>query len=947
MKMKNGILLAIAVAVVVLPKASMARSVLVSTREAPLGVDGAGLETVSGDVRLPSMDAEYDVATDTLVKFDGTTPVTNEHYLARRYDCALAPLNEKGVFKTPPVGWMTWYAVKFDASEKTILENARAFREAFGGYTDEKPVLWVDWEWFHRRFNSKGEDGEDMLTPHAASYPRGLKALADDLKGLGFTPALWVSPQVDVRTNALFATHPEWILASHSFWGGHVFADPTAPGYLDDFVKTLFRTYRSWGYEAFKWDCMPYTMWMYDLYHDRFHDKSVSTKEAYRRLVAAGREAIGPDVYLECCSGTGDDPMLWSADAFDAARVGGDIFAWSSFAAEGVDMLLRYYPLHNTVLRCDADNLVLREEFNTLEQARTRVTIYALTGVPITVGDRIDALDAPRIEMLRKAMPVVPMRAASLRPYFRKGNVLSLTAHFARDWGRWQVKSWSNLSTGDVERVKFELPVGHAAWDVWNERLVTATDGKIEFELGPGASRVFRVTPLEAEGPTLLGTTRHLTQGGYELESYAATASGATWRHKLTDRGDERLFLLDGGDVVSVPARAGSWKAGATPVEVLSCRGDIASQGWRLKASEEGKVVYIPFEGYFPSKGGRIESPIFTLDKGANENAWYALSFTAKSTVDGYWWVDFFDRNGSSLPDVNSRLYASQDWRGYDVVVPTRPDAVSAKVAFVSTKGVSVRDVRMRRITAEAAAKWCDAFYSTLPKVDCEVSDDCWAKIPVSRAILEGTNVLRIVCLGDSIMNDSWCGNFGAIVQREFPATDLKLFVSVRGGTGCWYYREQSHFDEYVARYRPNLVLIGGVSNWPGPDKMSVDDAESAMVETIERCKAIGAEVVICTPPPSYEFRKDPGPKPFDRSLLNEAVRFPYLHQAYEICAAARTGVQVWDLTTGPCEAIARSGKPLYWFKRDEAHSDDRGKQLIAQTLGAYFRIAKRKRKGN
>ena len=36
--------------------------------------------------------------------------------------------------------------------------------------------------------------------------------------------------------------------------------------------------------------------------------------------------------------------------------------------------------------------------------------------------------------------------------------------------------------------------------------------------------------------------------------------------------------------------------------------------------------------------------------------------------------------------------------------------------------------------------------------------------------------------------------------------------------------------------------------------------------------------------------------------------------------------------------AIARSGKPLDWFKRDAAHNDDRGKQLIAQALAAYFR---------
>lgn len=40
---------------------------------------------------------------------------------------------------------------------------------------------------------------------------------------------------------------------------------------------------------------------------------------------------------------------------------------------------------------------------------------------------------------------------------------------------------------------------------------------------------------------------------------------------------------------------------------------------------------------------------------------------------------------------------------------------------------------------------------------------------------------------------------------------------------------------------------------------------------------------------------------------------------------------------TQPCNGIKDSGKPLNWFKRDVAHNDDRGKQLIAQRLAAYF----------
>ena len=92
------------------------------------------------------------------------------------------------------------------------------------------------------------------------------------------------------------------------------------------------------------------------------------------------------------------------------------------------------------------------------------------------------------------------------------------------------------------------------------------------------------------------------------------------------------------------------------------------------------------------------------------------------------------------------------------------------------------------------------------------------------------------------------------------------------------------------------------------------------------------------TPPPSYEFRADAEAKPFDPALTREGTKCWFLEQDYERRAAARTGAAVWDMTTAPAEAISRSGKPLNWFKRDAAHNDDRGKQLIAQTLAAYFR---------
>lgn len=361
---------------------------------------------------------------------------------------------------------------------------------------------------------------------------------------------------------------------------------------------------------------------------------------------------------------------------------------------------------------------------------------------------------------------------------------------------------------------------------------------------------------------------------------------------------------------------------------------------WRLVREEKGKVVYIPFEGYYESKGGRIESPRFRLDGEVGRNSFYRLTFSAKCPVDGYWWVDFFDAKGELLPDVNSRLYASDDWRRYDVIVPAHPAAVEGQIAFVTTKGAQAKDVSIRRVTAAEAAKWCNDFAATLPKMDPPKTEGAWEKLPKTKAKVCSGEPVNVLFLGDSIVNDTWCGNVVALIQNALPKADLRCFISVRGSTGCWYYHEKEHFEEYVAKYSPDLVLIGGISNYLGKDKgQTLAQAEDWMAETIGRCQKIGAEVAVCTPPPSYEFRADATARQFDWKLSeptdDEAYR--YLYSDYERHAAARTGVTVWDLTTMPCEAISRSGKPLNWFKRDAAHNDDRGKQLIAQTLAAYF----------
>ena len=372
--------------------------------------------------------------------------------------------------------------------------------------------------------------------------------------------------------------------------------------------------------------------------------------------------------------------------------------------------------------------------------------------------------------------------------------------------------------------------------------------------------------------------------------------------------------------------------------------GDVGKQGWKMTGSEAGKIVYIPFEGYYESKGGRIEGPKFTFDKKEGETAFYQLTYTAKSRSNGYWWCDFFDKNDELLPDINSRLYIDSEWKTYTVQFPCDPRAVKGQLAFVSSKGCTVKDVSLRRISVEDAAKNCDDFYATLPQLKEAVPVNPFKYLPKTLKALQQGKKLRIVLLGDSIVNDTYCSAFTSLVMRDFP--NVEFIISVRGSTGVYYYHEEKNFKDYCAKYNPDLVMIGGISNHACENYKRIQDN---LEETIDRCRAIGAEVIVMTPPPSYEWRQNCQDTSWNENWacwdyaawMKKMQYWTPMWQAYQRKACANKQVALWDMTTGPANVWAFSRKPLGWFKRDGAHNDDRGKMLIGQHLAAHFRKAK------
>ena len=490
----------------------------------------------------------------------------DEDYCRRQYNMPYRGIRRRRGFETPAVGWMTWYAVKFDACEAVVLENARAFKELFGDYLDARPVLWVDWEWCHKALDGLGCPDGDMLAPRTSAYPRGLKALADDLKAMGFLPALWVGPTNDGVLNEVMQAHPEWVLCQSKTWCGQYWFDLTHPQVQQELFPRLFRQYLAWGYEALKWDCIPVTLSTAADHRAKAHDPTMTPMRQLRKVAEIARRTIGEDTYMMSCSGYTESDIEGAMDFFDGARVGGDIFTWQEFLKEGIERIRRFYPFHNTAFYVDADNLVLRKEFSTLEQARSRVSYYGLCGLPVTVGDAIRDLDAPRIDMLRRIMPPIDIRPKTLfhdQLDENQSDVEVVRLSVCRRFGRWTVVAFCNRNETAAAKCELEKDLrlvvngDNAVYDFWNQRFVGIFSKTLDaLEIPPCDTVVLRVTPLERDRPTLLSVSRHITQGGYELVDYAATPSGASGLIRLNPAEPTRLtFLLpEGKAVVSASA---------------------------------------------------------------------------------------------------------------------------------------------------------------------------------------------------------------------------------------------------------------------------------------------------------------------------------------------------------------------------------------------------------
>jgi len=156
------------------------------------------------------------------------------------------------------------------------------------------------------------------------------------------------------------------------------------------------------------------------------------------------------------------------------------------------------------------------------------------------------------------------------------------------------------------------------------------------------------------------------------------------------------------------------------------------------------------------------------------------------------------------------------------------------------------------------------------------------------------------------------------------------VITSVRGGTGCQYYQDENRVEDYVLRYRPDLLIIAGISH--GYDV-------EAVRRVIRQVKARSdCEILVLTgaitprqlPEQGHlhgSARKSLGEK------LDDVARF-----AHRIGRMANEEkVDFFDIRAAWDRYMVHSCQTHEWFLRDPIHANSRGKQVVGRLLAEYF----------
>jgi lysophospholipase L1-like esterase len=246
------------------------------------------------------------------------------------------------------------------------------------------------------------------------------------------------------------------------------------------------------------------------------------------------------------------------------------------------------------------------------------------------------------------------------------------------------------------------------------------------------------------------------------------------------------------------------------------------------------------------------------------------------------------------------------------------PDATLAMMVLTSTQrpedGATIHHGSMRTLEE------IDRIYAAMPPISYIAPADHLGRLPRTARVLKHGGTLRVVMLGDSIINDTSRSSWELVVERDDPKVHIVKTTSVRGSTGCQWYKEPGRVHRFVLDHAPDLVIIGRISQGETVDSIR---------EVIQQIRSASrADIFLMTGPFG-------GVDPRQRASWETARANPYGTELQNLAEQSKTGFL--DLQAVWGKYVVESGEEVTWFMRDPVHANAKGEQILGRILDRYF----------
>ena len=309
----------------------------------------------------------------------------------------------------------------------------------------------------------------------------------------------------------------------------------------------------------------------------------------------------------------------------------------------------------------------------------------------------------------------------------------------------------------------------------------------------------------------------------------------------------------------------------------------------------------------------------------------YCFDFTSKAEKGGLWSAVFFDADGKELvADDYDTIYASAEWQPQTFCIRANATARHVRIRFyASGQPLYVKAAALKEVDSAAVAEWADGIAALNPALYYTPPENRCSRLPKTMKTLRQGGELRIVMLGDSICNDISNSLYETLLTRVCPKARIEVTASVRGGTGCQYYKDENRVQDYVLSFKPDLVIIAGISHGYDPEAIRSVIRQIKSHSDCEFLVLTGA----LTPDETCKegYLKSSG-LTTSRALENFEKFTARMQRMTD-----EEHVELLDMRSAWNDYVLKSPRPIEWFHRDPIHGNSRGKQVVGRILFRYL----------